>query len=199
MPILNEIDPFSQVFNALWQLIDNCKPLNGYTIPPGAPGANAVVPALVMPGNKIKFNLPTDRDPIKNSAQDADYPELLLVPTGVIETNLTNSSCTTKVSRQYSWWLTTGDFRTNYRLFPVQWAVVCAMADFSTVLSPLTYDGELFVKRVQVGSAVEGVNDQRLNRNIRGWSSIWSCTVDMYFKQSILRLYNGGITPPVVP
>lgn len=190
MPIQNEIDPFSQVFTALWQLIDNCKPLNGYT-EPGIGGA--VHPPLLLPGNKIKFGLPEDRDPVKNNAQDADFPELILSTNGVAEANLNASSCGASIRRQYSWMITTGDFRTNYRLFPVQWAVFCAMGDYEASLAPLTYAGERFVKIMRVGGSVEGITEMKLNRNIRGWASVWSCTVDYMFSREMLRLFNEGV------
>ena len=114
MPILDEIDPFSQVFNALWALIDNSKPINGYTIP----SSSVIIPPLILPGNKIKFGMPDDRDPTKGNAQDADFPELMLATSGVQDANLNASSCGASIRRQYTWLLTTGDFRTNYRLFP---------------------------------------------------------------------------------
>jgi len=172
MPL--ETDPFSKVFNALWALADASGPLND----------------LILPGNKIKFNLPDNRDPQKSSVLDADLAELMLSTNGIPETNLSHSSCDVSIKRQYSWLITTGDFRTNYRLFPVEWAIICAMSNYEATLAALTYEGVGYVKLCRINTGVEGISNALANRNIRGWSAIWACTVEMYFKRSILKDFN---------
>ena len=67
------------------------------------------------------------------------------------------------------------------------------MANYETTLAPLNYAGERFIRITRVASSIEGVTDPKLNRNIRGWSSIWSCTVDYMFSREMLRAFNEGI------
>ena len=171
-----ETDPFTKVFNALWALADASVPLNN----------------LILPGNKIKFNLAQNRDPQKDSVLTADLVELMLSTTGIAETNLSHSSCDVSVKRQYAWMITSGDFRVNHLLYPVEWALVCAMADYESVLAPITYDGLQYVKLCRINTAVEGISNALQNRGIRGWSAIWACTVEMYFKRSILQNFNSA-------
>jgi hypothetical protein len=167
------VDPFSLTFDALWNLVDS------------AP----VFADLVLLKNRVKYNLETDRDPMKDKVSVADLPELTLVTTGVGSVNLHHSSCTSAFTRQYSWILATGDWRVNYKLFPVEFALACAMSNWRSVLSSLTWNGQTFIKRVDLTSAVNGESDSRRNRGIKGWTAIWSGEVQMVFKTSALRDY----------
>jgi len=185
-----ETDPFTKTFDALWALAEASDVLNGYT----DPNTLQPVKGLILPGNKIKFNELQVRDVIKDSVQDADLPELMLSTQGVTTANLTASSCHAAITRQYSWMVSTGDFRVNYRLFPVQFALFCAMANWAEILSALTWGGEKFVIKAALNPLIEGVSDATLNRGIRGWSSIWACTVDMKFSSSALRAFNNQHT-----
>jgi hypothetical protein len=96
------------------------------------------------------------------------------------------------VQRTYQWLLSTGDFRINMRLFPVQFALFSAMLDWETVLSTLTWRNKKFVLKCAYGTGHEGLSIPTLNRNIKGWSSIWACTVDMQFQSDDLRFFNIG-------
>lgn len=173
-------DPFQLVFDALWALVDGSVPLT----------------ALVKPGNKIRFNVTDDRDPIKTRVGDADLPELILTTEGSTELNIHSTSNTSHIYRQYAWLLSTGDQRLNYRLFPVQWALFCAMTNWGNVLSVLEWPattGKKFVKSVNYISATEGQSDADRNRGIEGWSSLWRCEVKMYFATAdLLAFHNGG-------
>jgi hypothetical protein len=182
------IDPFTLVFNALWALADASKPLTGYL---HSVTGDRVEP-LVLPGNKIRFNLPENRDPQKATAADTDFPELMLTTTGLVEPNLGMSSCKTLIKRQYSWIITTGDYRMNYRLYPVQFALLCAMMDWDKVLTTLRWMEEPFILKLSLVQGVDAAQDPKVNRNIKGWSSIWACQVDMAFNSNQLRQFNSG-------
>lgn len=161
-------NPFSLLFNALWDLAESPS-----------------METLVKPGNRIKFNLETTRDPQKTEVMDADLPELVLMvesASGNIHANSNQSS----LEREYAFWLSTGDFRTNYRLHPVEWALYCAMADWKSVLGALTWRDKKFVKKLDFVGGTTGISNQQLNRGITGWSSIWRCRITMYFETSDL-------------
>jgi len=170
-------DPFSLVFDALWQMVDDSVPLT----------------QLVRLGNKIKFNKQYDRAPLKENVSDADLPELILTTMGVLEANMYHSSCDSLIRRNYQWLLSTGDIRTNYRLFPVQFALFCAMHDWQGVLSSLLWNNKTFIKACRWGTLSEGISNPQLNRGIEGWSSIWNISVDMIFASSDLRAINQGV------
>jgi hypothetical protein len=168
------MDPFSLTYNALWDLAEASAPLT----------------ALVKPGNRVKTNSLTVRDYAKPSILASDLPELLLSTMGSNETNMYYNSCTTKVQRTYTWILSTGDFRTNYLLYPVQFALLCAMADWQAALSALEWNNVRFIKLAQLVSLSEGISNPETNRGIQGWSSLWGCSVEMYLPTELLRAYN---------
>jgi hypothetical protein len=167
-------DPFSLTFNALWDLAEASLPLT----------------SLVKVGNRIKTNQPTNRDFIKPSVMASDLPELVLSTVGSNETNMYYNSCTTKVQRTYTWIISTGDFRTNYLLYPVQFALLCAMCDWQGALTSLQWNGAQFIKLAQLVSLNEGVSNPEQNRGIQGWSSLWGCSVEMYLPTALLKSYN---------
>lgn len=166
-------DPFSMVFDALWQLAEASAPLND----------------LVRVGNRIKFNDATNRDPRKTAVQAGDLPELVLVcenGTG----NISASSCSTSVTRRYSWVIATGDLRISHLLHPVEWALVCAMTNWKSVLLNLTWQGNKFAKRMQFLDQSVGFSKPEQNRNISGWSSVWGIEVEMHFTTADMIAFN---------
>lgn len=172
-----ETDPFTLVHNALWALADASQPLT----------------QLVKPKNKIKFNSETDRDPMKQEVMASDLPELVLAIEGTNEVNLHASSCTSMITRQYAWMISSGDIRANEILHPVEWAVCCAMVNWRETLSALTWREQLFVKRVNNTTLTTGMSDPERNRGIKGWSSIWRCEIEMHFESAAMRSFHLGV------
>ena len=168
-------DPFSLVFDKLWELAEVSQPLM----------------RLVSPGNLIKFNKAQDRDPLKQQILTADLPELVLTGVGSTEANLLESSCSSKIVRQYSFILSTGDYRITSFLLPVQFALFCALADYQAVLCPLQWKSKTFITQANWVSLSEGMSNPELNRGIKGWSSLWTCMVEMHFSTADLKAYNG--------
>lgn len=175
-----EDDPFTQVFNELWRMAEISTPLQ----------------SLIKAGNKIKFsnpNNPTVRGPVKDQVNVSDLPELVLSTIGSTTANIHASSSTTQIQREYSWILSTGDFRTNYLLFPVQFAIYSAMTNWMGNLTALMWRENQFVKRCNYITLQEGLSNPQLNRGIKGWSSLWACSVDMHFRTSDLQDFNLGL------
>jgi hypothetical protein len=65
MADFSDIDPWTQVINQLWALLE----------------ANEDFAALVKPSNRVKFTEQAEQNPIKNNIQDGDCPECLIEPT----------------------------------------------------------------------------------------------------------------------
>lgn len=161
-------NPFTLVHDALWTLAER-HPLI------------AAVPAR----NRIKYNDPVDRDPTKDKVAVADLPELVLVCEG-LSGNTHETSSSSRVNRQFAFFLSTGDFRANELLLQYEWALWCALHDWKSVLGGLQWLGRSFVKRADITSVSNGASDSERNRGIKGWSAAWRCEVEMHFKTSDL-------------
>ena len=151
------LDPFSAVYEALWELAEGSPPLT----------------ALVKPGNRIKFNKTRVADPVKKEVSDADLPELTLICTTSV-VNMMDSSSSTKVVKNYDWIIATGDLNLLRKLMPVEWYLVCAMLRYPAVLNALQWEGQSYVKVCRVTGVSAGLTDSERNRGIVGFSSIWS-------------------------
>jgi hypothetical protein len=171
-----ETDPFTLVFDKLWELAEASVPLA----------------ALVKPGNRIKFNKEGERGPLKEAVAVADLPELVLTTTGTSAVNSHSSSCGSSITRQYSWLLSTGDYRFNYKLFPVQFALFAAIIDAEYEIQSLQWNGNPFVLRCFWSALTEGLSNAELNRGVKGWSSLWTFQIDMNFSTNDLRLFSKG-------
>jgi len=130
----------------------------------------------VRQGNYIRLD--TDkRDVMKPRVQVADLPEIILAPVGG-SANLHASSNTVSVIKQWAWMISTGDYRIGI-LHQVEWEILEAMTKCN--LYALTYKNMPFVKRVDITDMATGASDPERNRNITGWSSLWTVEVEMHF------------------
>lgn len=169
-------DPFLMVYEALWSMVEDSAPLE----------------ALVRPGNRIRFDKSDDRDPFKVQISTADLPELMLTSEGTSGLNLQGTSTTSTITRKYSWILATGDYRYVSLLYPVEWALLCAMTEWVEVLTALEWRGNSFVTRCNFVEVSEGYSDPKENRGIKGWSTIWRCEVRMDFATADMKAFNSG-------
>lgn len=162
-------NPLTKVYDALWSLVE----------------AHPEVDNIVRLGNRVKYNSATDRRPKKSSVSTADLPELSLVSEGGT-LRIKNTTSSTKLVRRYSWIISTGDWRVNHYLYQVEWMIICAMCDWDSVVSALQYDGANFVKRTDVVNITEGMTLPAGQEAISGWTSLWSCEIEMHFRTSSL-------------
>lgn len=162
------LDPFSQVYNALWKMVNRNKNLNDY----------------LPKGNRIRFEHESDVDTAKS---DAQMPELALLCGGGSFGGKDNST-TRSVTRNYLWALTTGDFRINPVFNKISWELFRSMVDWSCVLCNLTWCDCNFVQECRVVSADDSFLPQSLQENIPGWSSIWQVEVDFAFNYNSLTI-----------
>lgn len=157
--------PFDLVYDSLWQTL---------LVSPS-------FRSLVREGNRIRFDSDSDRSPMKDNVLTADTPEMVLSVESTSQINLHRTSCTSSLTRRYAWLLSTGDQRAQRLLFPIEWAVFCAMNGFKETLCALKWNGLRFVKDVRVSDATAGLSDPARNRGIIGFSSVWRVDVDMHF------------------
>jgi hypothetical protein len=175
------MNPFDLVFNALWKMVDDSLPLQ----------------SLVLAGNKIRYNKAEDRNPLKPNVAASDLPEILLLTEGITAPNIHATSCSTRLTKEYAFVISTGDIRVTL-LHPVEWAFLCALQDWSKNLAVLKWNNESFVLKCDLLSTAEGLSNKDANRGIHGWASIWRCAVQMNFSQAMLREYNNTIPTPLV-
>jgi len=162
---VDELNPFSKVYDALWALALR----------------SPVFVDKVKPGNRVSYSSDTNRNPMKENLITNDMPEVALVLDGLSSGNLHASSSTSQLTRRYTFIVTTGDYRINYALLPLQWALICALAGWKETLGNLTWHGAGFVKRANITSIVEGESDSRRIAGTKGYTALWSCDVEMHF------------------
>lgn len=167
------IDPFTQVYDALWSLAETPR-----------------VTSLVRVGNRIKLDSTPPTAGLKDQISQADVPELVLALTAT-SGNWLGTSSSSSFIRQYQWQVSSGDMKPS-RLLALEWALNCAMVNWPSVLAALTWYGEPFVKRAQLVSAEHGESDPERNRGIRGWSALWTAEVEMHFRTRDMLAYNLG-------
>ena len=175
--MVDEINPIDQVFSGLWALVDASTPLT----------------ALVKPANMIRLDKEKDRDPFKTNVQVSDLPELTLLPDGITNANLLNSTCESMLVHNFTFAIATGDFRVVESLGKVQWALYSALIGWQDSLMQLQWRGLPFVVRANWVSASHGFSDPTKNRGIKGWSALWSCMVEMRFPSVSIRNFNQGL------
>ncbi len=157
------MNPFSMVYNAIWDML-----------------AEHPYFQTVAPGNRIRFDVPDDPQPIKMNIAAADLPDLLLMINSS-NINLQSTSNTSEITRQYNWQFSTGDYRYTEHLAPMEFALMCACANWPKKLGTLKWNEKAFVKRVNLLSGQSGVSDPEQNRNINGWSAVFTIEVLMVF------------------
>jgi hypothetical protein len=148
-------DPFTQVYNGLWNLLES----------------NDDLAALVKIGNRIKCT--ADKDG-KEKYANADFPELIIRPAaGTSE--IKSTSTHVQITQTYSVLCTAGDFRADKSFFPVKWALLNALTDGTNNLNLN------FVRHV----ILEDSTDNRNTERFPGWNTAFNIKVEMWFKINI--------------
>lgn len=166
--IITNPDPFTMVYDGLWDLVDR----------------NPYLRQLLPARNKIKFDEDNAR---KDSLNDADLPELQLLSDGGLA-NLRNNSSQSSITRNYIWQIATGDNRINPIFNKICFELYRSMFDWECTLCNLLWCDCRFVTGCRLVQIVDGNFLQDIERNIPGWSSLWSCEVDFVFPKQLLRL-----------
>lgn len=165
---LQSDDPLSMVYSALWSLLEDTGDFS----------------ARVKDANRVKYIGKLDRLPEKDEVLTADLPEVRIVATGGIphQRRTSNSSFLLK---RFAIQISTGDRRLDAELFPVEWAVYKALADWPTPLMALLWEGSPYVKLarpLEITEAPVGTPE----RGVTGWYTVFACEVEMWFTTSDL-------------
>lgn len=166
MPIYN--DPFSQVYNGLWTLVDR----------------NNDIDLLVPKGNRIRFD-PDNQ--VKRLHSNADLPELILTRTGG-QYNVDSNNTYTHLIAEFTWQISTGDLLINPLFNPLTFELYRSMIDWRCVLCPLKWCGCEFVKDLILPSSEEGPGISVADEKRTGWSALLIVQVKMGFSLSNLKL-----------
>lgn len=156
-------DPFSQVHDALWALLE---------------GSDDFC-AMVQPGNRCKFNT-ANRDPVKAEAVSADFPEVRIIPVSTTP-HYHHTSSSSSFVKKWKIEVSTGDQRTNLYLFPLEWVIHKALCQWVTALTSLKWNDTPYVKTVRTTTVGDGVASIDLERGITGWASLWECETELWF------------------
>lgn len=162
-------DPFTLVYNALWSVMENWPPFVG----------------MVRVGNRIKFSGEL-REIIKEEVSTQDLPEVRLITMDAVP-HLQRTSNSTSTLMALMWQVSTGDQRFDAMLFPLKWEMLRAMSGWEAVLGVLTWNDKVFAKLYRPQTAADGELQADLKRGIKGWSIIWSCTVELWFTTTDLQ------------
>jgi len=160
----NTQNPFNMVMTALWDLLL----------------AHPRLVRDVKEKNRIRFDLAGNRDPFKPAIQVGDLPEVCIASLAA-SANIMETSSTSRCTRSYSIMVSTGDYRYTEICGVIEWEIWVAMCGWKRTLGGLQWNGHNFVKRANVTNVATGMSDPEKNRNIRGWSSVWSVEVEMHF------------------
>jgi hypothetical protein len=161
-----EENPFTMVYTTLWDMLLS----------------HPAISRDVEVGNLIRFDSPTDRNPMKDTKSAGDYPQIMLLSNSM-NCNLNNTSSTSMATRSYSWHIATGDLRYSEFLGRVEWYIFCAMLAWRTKLTALTWKNLNFVKRVNITQAMAGIDMGLQDKTqLAGWKAIWTIEVEMHFK-----------------
>lgn len=166
-----ERDPFTQVYDALWRMLEAHKGFTG----------------LVRISNRIKLS-GSSHDPTKNFPAAADLPEVRVIPAGG-NPHIQRTSDSGSVVKRFEIQLATGQLRVDQEgvdslgaaIFPIEWELLRALHGWQSVLGVLTWNGKTFVKLMRPGKIEERLNESGDKHKVRGWNAIWACEVEMWF------------------
>lgn len=131
----------------------------------------------------VDWNSSTDPEPeIPTEHQLPEFQVMLAGLSGV----LGNRSCGTDITRTFQILINSGDQRVGV-LLEREWRLLGLLhrLKFGT-LDQLTYKGRTFVDTVIVNAATQGLSNADQNRGIKGWTALWSVSVNMLFPSADL-------------
>lgn len=163
------LDPITQVYYALWELLE----------------AHAPLTAMVKVGNRIKFS-GDNRDPMKDEVSSADFPELRVIPVAS-EPHPQRTSSGSSILKRFRIVVSTGDQRVDVGLFALEWEVYRALSQWAETLMALTWNDKTYVRLARPTTVEDGQTRTDLDRGVKGWSALWQCEVTMWFATADLK------------
>lgn len=166
---MSEENPFTQTHRAFFDMLVAWPPLKT---------GNYKIKA----GNWVSFL--SDRDntrPKTTPTQDADFREIRVLCTGMLP-HLQRTSNSSSCLRRYEIQLSTSKQAADASLYPVEWEIYRALSTWQAVLSALTWNGNPFVKLCRPMDVNNSLDISELNRGTPGWSAVWACEAEMFFR-----------------
>ncbi len=161
-------NPLTQVTDALWLMLEG----------------NPDFAALVAEGNRLKYD---DRDPEKDGAMYADFP-WVRIKESAAQAHIYHTSNISSFTKQYYIQVATGE-QAYPSIHDVEFAIIRAYADWVDYLTGLEWseDGSNFVVQSSLLTAEQMLDNEEVNKRIRGWSTVWACSVFFAFQTTALQ------------
>jgi hypothetical protein len=163
-------NPFSFLINALWEALES----------------NTNFTDLVKEANRIKLD--SGFRPFKSTLVESSVPEVCILPVG--KRLFEEAPCDgATIVQSLHITVATGRERTS-DLLDVEWRVIqtIAKAIYASTghLQSLTWNAEQIIKNVNILPMEEGLTNDEVNRELRGWAAILPLEVKMFFTNSLL-------------
>lgn len=133
-----------------------------------------------------------DEDPLSGGKIDtADFPALMLVPTGG-EINLKATSSSANIEQLFDLQLATGSMKlsepieTASLFYPVKWAVLKALFPIVGGAAFSSDEIDFSLVRLDVVDNSEAFDDTDANEGIEGWSSVLTITAELTIPRATL-------------
>jgi hypothetical protein len=158
-------NPFTDAYEALWDCLE----------------ARSEFTDLVKPANRIKFTA-TRRDPWERLAACQSFPAVAIVPVRTPESasRVDADSHTTDVEKWFAVFVGSGDQRVD-DLFEVEFAILRAMTGWRTNVGAVQWNSRDCVLDCALYNHPEAMDNQLIERGIRGWNAVWTGRILFYF------------------
>lgn len=162
------MNPLLITYNALWKLLEN----------------STEFCEMVKPGNRIKYS-GAGRNPQKEQAITADYPEVRIVVTRT-DPHLNRTSNGSSLKKHFAIQILTGSQQVD-KMLELEWIIYKAMAGAYEALLDLSWPeesgGYKFIKLVKPVSIQEQLTmTADMKSHVAGWVSVWAVEIDMWFR-----------------
>jgi hypothetical protein len=173
MPInFDPENPIDQVYKEMWKQT---------LLVPG-------ITTLIKSGNVVRFDGNETNPGERTNISSNDFLELALIPAG-IQSQLQNTSTTTRFDHSFQWIINSGDWRMNGHINQLHWQLFIAHHRMCDAVYKLTYrQSGTFVKLFSLEDNAIGTVDPG-NRAVipKGWTGLWNVTANMMFNTKDLR------------
>ncbi len=146
-------DPFTLAYDVIWELLESSKEFK----------------ALCKEGNRIKF-AGDDILPAKSKKQDADTPEVMLVPSGgVSKISITNKSA--EFTRTFNLQIQSTNYNASKHIFPLEWVIIKIFGKAASNL------GREYIVSALLGASTSEFGHLEGLKNKLGWSTAFDIEV----------------------
>jgi len=164
MAISLTIDPFTQIYNALWDAFENRQSFQ----------------ALVKKGNRIDYTGLAGKSE-KETLQAADAPQVRIIPGGG---SARQTSTGWQGPAKYEIELFSGSNQVSQYYYPLKWEIYKALWVQSISNTPLGLD---FVSKITIEDVAEGKDDANISGGGQGWFGLVTVVAEIYLNRNRLE------------